>query len=132
MGAQRAGNDAGGWWEHERIAVGPSDECLAVRASARSERVGTMLTPEDKLAALRAGDAYRKWTSLDDRRFCLLCERTFTGRQVEIMRKRNARVSLRCPSENCPSSPREWVFPGNPLISENCWQDWQRAFDEEE
>ena len=99
---------------------------------AKASPSGIILTPEDKLAALRAGDAYRQWTSLDDKRFCLLCERTFTGRQVEIVRKRSARFSLRCPGENCPSSPHEWVFPGNPLTSDKCWNDWQRAFDQEE
>ena len=92
--------------------------------------VPTDLTPEDKLAALRAADPYRRWVSLDDTRFCLLCERKFTGRQVEITRSRSARVKLRCPTTDCPASPHEWVFPGNPLTSDKCWRDWQRAFEE--
>ena len=95
----------------------------------KRQREATHLTPEEKLEALRAGDPFRKWSSLDDKRFCLLCERTFTGRQVEITRVRGRRVILRCPGDNCRSSPNEWVFPGNPLISDKCLRDWQRAFE---
>lgn len=88
------------------------------------------VTPEDKLAALRRGDTSRNWASLDDKRFCLLCERTFTGRQVQIIGERRGRVILHCPSDKCPSRPDLWVFPGNPLISDKCWRDWQRALEQ--
>ena len=38
----------------------------------------------DELSILRAGDRFRKWNSLDDRRVCSVCERKFKGKQIEI------------------------------------------------
>lgn len=85
------------------------------------------LNGEEKLAALRAADPFRHWNSLDDERVCFLCERTFTGRQVEITRGRVGRYVLQCPTERCASSPHEWVYPGNPYKSETAWHDWERV-----
>ena len=84
------------------------------------------LTSQDKLDALRRADHFRSWESLDDTRVCILCERTITGRQVEITGS-GTRVKLHCPTEGCTSSPREWAYPGNPLLSDTAWQDWATA-----
>jgi len=81
---------------------------------------------EDRLSILCREDRYREWRSLDDKRFCILCERTFTGRQVELQMRRG-RFSLHCPTEDCNSTPRQWVHPGNPLVSEKAYQDWSLA-----
>src|SRR5205814_2764681 len=43
------------------------------------------LLPKEKLAILQASDSRRKWHSLDDQRVCVLCDRTITGRQIEIV-----------------------------------------------
>ena len=85
------------------------------------------LASDEKLDALRKGDPVHKWLSLDDRRCCILCERTFSGRQVDVAVTAAGRVRLRCPSDGCPSTPREWVHPGNPLVSQKAWLDWQRV-----
>ena len=85
------------------------------------------LAADDKLAALRKGDPVHKWASLDDRRTCILCDKTFSGRQVDVTVTAGGRARLRCPSEGCTSTPREWVHPGNPLVSRKAWQDWQRV-----
>lgn len=92
-------------------------------------RIRKTLASDEKLAALRKGDTLHKWESLDDRRFCILCDRTFTGRQVEASVSPAGRVRLRCPSEGCSSTPREWVHPGNPLVSSEAWQDWSRVLE---
>src|SRR5688572_7499585 len=42
------------------------------------------LLPEEKLALLQTADPRRKWSSLDDQRICVLCDRTITGRQIEV------------------------------------------------
>lgn len=84
------------------------------------------IAPEDKLDALRSGDPVHAWDSLDDRRCCVLCERTFSGRQVKVAVTAGARVRLHCPSENCASTPREWVHAGNPLVSRKAWAEWER------
>ena len=87
------------------------------------------LASEDKLAALRKGDASHDWQSLDDRRACILCEKTFSGRMVDIFIGATGRVRLRCPSDGCAGTPREWVHPGNPLVSAKAWRDWTRVID---
>ena len=86
---------------------------------------------EDKLAALRKADSFRRWLSLDDRRVCVLCDKTITGRQIAITRDSRGIPILRCPTEECDGSPHEWVYPGNPLTSKRAWRDWSRIFDEE-
>jgi hypothetical protein len=85
------------------------------------------LNSEDKLAALRKADPARRWLSLDDRCTCVLCERTFNGRQIDVAVSALGRVRLRCPSDGCAGTPREWVHPGNPLVSQKAWRDWERV-----
>src|SRR3954452_5324987 len=85
------------------------------------------LNSEDKLDALRKGSACRLWESLDERRVCVICEKSFTGRQVEASVSANGRVRLKCPTEGCPGNPRVWVRPGNPLVEQSAWEDWTRV-----
>ncbi len=87
------------------------------------------LTSEDKLDALRKSDPSLRWASLDDRRVCVLCERAFSGRQVDASVTPRGRVRLRCPSEGCAGTPRAWVRAGNPLVSKDLWKDWTRVID---
>ena len=82
---------------------------------------------DERLLMLRAADQLRTWNSLDDERVCVLCERKFSGRQVQIFRNRAGGFELRCPTDKCASRPTQWVYPGNPLVSEAAYQDWQRA-----
>ena len=82
---------------------------------------------DERLTILRATDQFRNWSSLDDQRVCILCEKEFSGRQVEIIKARGGRYRLHCPTEGCNSGPGHWVYPGNPLVSEAAYQDWQRA-----
>src|SRR5437762_1781224 len=84
------------------------------------------ITPEERLSILRSEDRFRQWGSLDDKRFCILCERTFNGRQIEISERRG-RFTLHCPTVGCNSTPRHWVRPGNPLVSDKVYQDWTLA-----
>jgi hypothetical protein len=71
------------------------------------------LPPEEKLAILRAADVRRKWHSLDDRRVCVLCDRTITGRQIAVAREAGGNCSVHCPTEGCPSVPGDWFYQGN-------------------
>lgn len=87
-----------------------------------------VLLSDDKLDLLRKVDAGSKWESLDDKRSCILCERTFSGRQIRVTTTRG-RTQLACPTTGCVGTPREWVHPGNPLISEKAWNDWARLID---
>ena len=85
-----------------------------------------VLFSEDKLDLLRQADPDAKWESLDEKRCCVLCERTFSGRQVIVARTRGGKTLLRCPTEGCTGPAREWVHPGNPLLSDDAWADWSR------
>lgn len=89
------------------------------------------LTSEEKLFALRSGDPFRSWDSLDDQRVCALCGRTISGRQIEILPRHRGRPKLGCPTLDCSAGPHEWVHPGNPLTSDRARHDWSRIFHEE-
>jgi hypothetical protein len=70
------------------------------------------ILPEEKLAILQAADLRRKWHSLDDQRVCVLCDRTITGRQIEVRRETGGTFSVHCPTEGCPSMPSDWFYRG--------------------
>ena len=85
------------------------------------------LNLEDRLSILRTEDQFRRWQSLDDERLCILCERKFNGRQVDVRRFTNGKHQLHCPTEGCDSGPHQWVYPGTPLISDIIDPDWWSA-----
>ncbi len=70
------------------------------------------LQPEDKLEALRRLDLARHWHSLDDRRFCRRCQRTITGRQIEVVVRATPRgeLGLRCSTDRCEATPVDWTY----------------------
>jgi hypothetical protein len=82
---------------------------------------------DDRLSILRAEDQFRRWNSLDDERFCIVCEKKLNGRQIEIRRFANGRYELQCPTEGCNSGPHQWVYPGTPLVSDIVDPDWWRV-----
>ena len=66
----------------------------------------------EKLDALRQLDQFREWRSLDDKRFCLVCGRIITGRQIQVTGgTRGNGPRLSCPTERCNSIPMDWVLP---------------------
>ena len=71
------------------------------------------LTAEERLKILRAGDKLRSWSSLDDERLCVLCERILSGRQIEILRDQRGRYLLKCPTSDCDSFAAHWFYVGN-------------------
>ncbi|MDD5349760.1 MAG: hypothetical protein PHQ12_06075 [Chthoniobacteraceae bacterium] len=82
-----------------------------------------------KWQLLRAAEGVRPWRSLEETRQCVLCERTFQGRQVRVTWDRCGIPRLRCPTRGCRGTPAQWIHPGNPLISEEAWCDWVRLLD---
>jgi len=69
--------------------------------------------PEEKLMILQASDLRRKWHSLDDQRVCVLCDRTITGRQIEVRPEPGGTFSVHCPTEGCPALPSDWFYQGS-------------------
>jgi hypothetical protein len=77
----------------------------------------------DRLITLRRLDPVRKWESLDDRRFCRCCRKFISGRQIDVLEENRSRGQLRlvCPTENCSSTPAEWVYPNEIAQPLNRW-----------
>jgi hypothetical protein len=73
----------------------------------------------DKLDALRRLDQFREWRSLDDRRYCLVCGKIITGRQIEVAggRRGNGPLRVSCPTERCNSIPMDWVLPTDEILA---------------
>jgi hypothetical protein len=103
----------------------------AIAQDISAPMMNVQLEPEDRLSILRIEDRFRRWNSLDDERLCILCERKFNGRQVEIRCFTNGKNELHCPTEGCGSGPHQWVYPGTPLISDIVDPDWWSAFEKE-
>jgi hypothetical protein len=70
----------------------------------------THFPPEERLAILKAADNERKWYSLDDKRFCTICDRIFTGRQIDIQRDRRGHYLFACPTPCCPANINQWLL----------------------
>lgn len=65
---------------------------------------------EERLDILRALDHERKWYSLDDKRICAVCDRAFTGRQIEFRHVRGSGYRAVCPTIDCPGDIRHWFL----------------------
>ena len=67
----------------------------------------------DKLEILRHLDRYRRWRSLDEKRYCLACSTIIQGHDILIVGGTRGTGPLRviCPSPSCHSIPMDWVIP---------------------
>jgi hypothetical protein len=79
----------------------------------------TRLSDEEKLEALRQLDQFRQWSSLEDKRYCLVCGNLITGRQIQVDggTPGNGPLRLSCPTEECHSIPMDWVLPTNEILA---------------
>jgi hypothetical protein len=77
------------------------------------------LSNTDKLDSLRQLDQFREWRSLDDKRFCLVCGKIITGRQIQVAGgpRGNGPQRLSCPTERCNSIPMDWVLPTDEILA---------------
>src|SRR5512132_2423985 len=77
------------------------------------------LADAGKLNALRRLDQFREWRSLDDKRYCLVCGKVISGRQIQVAggTRGNGSVRLSCPTESCNSIPMDWVLPTNEILA---------------
>jgi hypothetical protein len=77
------------------------------------------LPDEDKLETLRELDQFRHWRSLDDQRYCLVCGRLITGRQIKVVGEPagSGRFRLSCPTERCNSIPMDWMLPTDEVLA---------------
>jgi hypothetical protein len=81
--------------------------------------VATKLSDEEKLEVLRRLDQFRHWHSLDEKRFCLVCGKLLSGRQIQVAggTRGNGPLRLSCPTERCNSIPMDWVLPTDEILA---------------
>jgi hypothetical protein len=76
------------------------------------------LTTTDKLEILQRLDHYRKWRSLDDKRYCLACGQVINGHDILVVGGTRGTGPLRliCPTPQCHAIPMDWVIPTDVVL----------------
>ena len=76
------------------------------------------LSDEDKLETLQRLDQLRQWHSLDEKRYCLVCGKIITGRQIQVIggRRGNGPLRIICPTQQCNAIPMDWVRPTDEVL----------------
>ncbi len=76
------------------------------------------LSSSDKLEMLRRLDRFRKWQSLDEKRYCLACGRIIDGHSIQVVGGTRGSGPLRliCPTERCHSIAMDWVLPTDQML----------------
>jgi len=77
------------------------------------------VSPAEKLEILQRLDRYRRWQSLEDKRYCLACGQIIDGRDVLIVGGTRGTGPLRlvCPTRGCHSIPMDWVIPTDAVLA---------------
>src|SRR6202049_929899 len=77
------------------------------------------LSGAEKLEILQRLDRYRKWQSLDEKRYCLACGQIIEGRDILVVGGTRGTGPLRliCPTSNCHSIPMDWVMPSDEVLA---------------
>jgi len=77
------------------------------------------LSGAEKLEILQRLDRYRKWQSLDEKRYCLACGQIIEGREILVVGGTRGTGPLRliCPTRNCHSIPMDWVIPSDEVLA---------------
>jgi hypothetical protein len=77
------------------------------------------LSDPEKLQILRRLDRYRKWDSLDEKRYCLACGHIIDGDSVLVVggTRGTGPMRLICPTERCHAIPMDWVIPNDAVLA---------------
>ena len=77
------------------------------------------LSDADKLDVLCRLDQFRAWHSLEEKRYCLVCGKIITGKQIQLTggTRGNGALRLGCPTERCNSIPMDWVMPTDEILA---------------
>jgi hypothetical protein len=76
------------------------------------------LTAGEKLEILQRLDRYRKWRSLDDKRYCLACGEVIDGHGIQVVGGTRGTGPLRliCATQQCHAIPMDWVIPTDEIL----------------
>jgi hypothetical protein len=77
------------------------------------------LSSAEKLEILQRMDRFRKWHSLEDKRYCLACGQIIEGREVLVVggTRGSGPLRLTCPTRGCHSIPMDWVIPTDEVLA---------------
>jgi len=77
------------------------------------------LSAAQKLEILQRLDRYRKWHSLEEKRYCLACGQVVEGRDILVVGGTRGTGPLRliCPTHGCHSIPMDWVLPTDEVLA---------------
>ncbi len=89
------------------------------RKIKRMTLVRVELTDLARLHTLRQLDQFRNWSALDDQRFCLVCGKLISGREILILNDgtQTGTHHLHCPTSGCNSIPMDWVVPTREILA---------------
>src|SRR2546430_17188879 len=78
-----------------------------------------VLSGTEKLEILQRLDRFRKWHSLEEKRYCLACGQIIEGRDVLVVGGTRGTGPLRlvCPTRGCHSIPMDWVMPTDEVLA---------------
>src|SRR5256714_10206530 len=73
----------------------------------------------EKLEIMQRLDRYRKWVSLDDKRYCLACGQIIDGHEIFLVGGTRGTGPLRlvCPTRGCHSIPMDWIIPTDEVLA---------------
>ena len=73
----------------------------------------------EKLEILQRLDRYRKWQSLDEKRYCLACGHIIDGHGVLVVggTRETGPLRLICPTHGCHAIPMDWVIPTEQVLA---------------
>src|ERR1700730_4612646 len=74
---------------------------------------GIILSDTDKLEVLQRLDKFRKWNSLDAKRYCFWCSKIITGHEIKLIggTRGTGQLRISCPTKGCHSIPMDWALP---------------------
>ena len=77
------------------------------------------LSDNEHLETLRRLDQFRRWHSLDEKRYCLVCGKLVTGWQIQVAggTRGDGPMRLNCPTEGCNSIPMDWVLLTDEILA---------------
>ncbi len=105
-----------------------SDTSVPLPQGAQHERLVSPIAASSesvRLRLLRQHDTARPWSSVWDKRVCMLCGSEFEGAQIRIS-VRAGKPVFGCPEPQCRGSLPHFAAAGNPLLDEIAWSDWMR------
>jgi hypothetical protein len=85
----------------------------------------------EKLDVLQRLDHYRKWRSLEEKRYCLVCGKIIAGHDLQVIGGTRGTGPLRviCSTRGCHSIPMDWVLPTDEVLAKMSMSENERRIE---